>query len=142
MSDVAPNYEGYHNKEELAFEELASSHAAALADHVALVDGDDDVGRTTGSKNVKRARVPVETIFSRLGARFIRKAYRMTEFSFWKLLSLLKPYLPKENKRKRGATPNVRPLYEATRVVVHKSQSGGDEGLGSGASRLVSFGTG
>ena len=106
MSDVAPNYEGHHNKEELAFEELASSCAAAIGDYVALMDDDDNVGRAPGSKNVKRERVPVETIFSRLGARFIRKAYRMTEFSFWKLLSLLKPYLPKENKRKRGATPN------------------------------------
>ena len=61
------------------------------------MDDDDNLGRE---------RVPVETIFSRLGQRFIRKAYRMTEFSFWKLLSLLKPYLPKENKRERGATPN------------------------------------
>ena len=73
MSDVAPNYEGLHNKEELAFEELASSHAAALADHVALMDGDDDIGRTPGSKNIKRECGAVEMIFSRLGPRFIRK---------------------------------------------------------------------
>ena len=45
MSDVAPNYDGHHNKEELAFEELASSYAAAIGDYVALMDDDDEVGR-------------------------------------------------------------------------------------------------
>ena len=46
MPDVAPNYEGYHNEEELAFEELASSYAAAIGDYVALMDDDNGDGST------------------------------------------------------------------------------------------------
>ena len=108
MSDVPEsiNCESFADEEEDEIERLLSSFAAGLASYVAMLECDDDVGRTPGSKNVKRERVPVETIFSRLGPRFIRKVYRMTELSFWKLLSLLKPYLPNEKKRKRGVTPN------------------------------------
>ena len=108
MSDVPPEKSICDSsaEDEEQFEEMLVSFAAGLVSCVALMEGEDEnVGRAPGSKNVKRERVAVETIFSRLGPRFVRKAYRMTEFSFWKLLGLLKDHLPKESKRKRGATP-------------------------------------
>ena len=81
-------------------------------------DDDDDIhgGRVAGSKNIKRQRVEVNTIFTRLGERFVRKAYRMSEQSFWKLYSILEPGL-KENKkeRKNGGTPNG-PITSSARL--------------------------
>ena len=55
---------------------------------------------------VPRKRKCVEVIFKELGPYHVRRSYRMQEATFWKLNSLLLPYLPKQRKRKRGWTPN------------------------------------
>ena len=94
-------------EEEERFQETCNSFVAAVASWVALDQLEDGLkGRTSGSKNVKRERVPVETIFARLGARLFKKCYRMPETLFWKLDGLLKPHMHKNKKRKRGSTPN------------------------------------
>ena len=55
---------------------------------------------------VRRKRKFVKTIFEELGPYHVRRSYRMKEATFWKLNSILLPYLPKKRKRKRGWTPN------------------------------------
>jgi len=72
-------------KEEERFQETCNSFVAAVVswfalDQIELEDGSK--GRTSGSKNVKRERVPVETIFACLGLRLFKKCYRMPETLF------------------------------------------------------------
>ena len=98
--DAALDGHDAFSAEEDEFAELVACYAAAVASYVALLDEeDDDGGRAAGSKNIKRERVPVETIFSGLGSRFIRRVCRMSEGSFWKLLRLLKPCFEKRKHR-------------------------------------------
>ena len=75
---------------------------------VATIVADEGMsgGRETGSKNINRKRVPVTKIFQNLGAKYIRKAYRMQERSFWILLDLIESHMTTSKKRKRGKTPN------------------------------------
>jgi len=81
--------------------------AIALQSIKTIVDNDSYSGRLAGSSNIPRQRVPVETIFSRLGPRMFKKCYRMTETTFWKLHGLLMPFMKSHSKkRKRGITPN------------------------------------
>jgi len=90
-------------EEEERFQETCNSFVAAVASWVALDQLEDGLkGRTRGSKNVKRERVPVETIFARLGARLFKKCYRMPETLFWKLDGLLKPHMHKNKKTQKG----------------------------------------
>ena len=93
-------------EEEERFQETCSAYVAAVASYIALDQFEDGPkGRTSGSKNVKRERVPVETIFANLGPRLLKKCYRMPEILFWKLDGLLTPYMRDKKKRKRGSTP-------------------------------------
>ena len=62
-------------------------------------------GGTSGSKHIPRRKIPVTTIFRNLGKKYIRKAYRMTERSFWVLLDHIEPHMTHTKKRKRGKTP-------------------------------------
>ena len=55
---------------------------------------------------VQRKRKCVDVIFKEIGPYHVRRSYRMKEATFWKLNSLLLPYLPKKHKQKRGWTPN------------------------------------
>lgn len=96
-------------EEESTFLEKCNSFVSAVVSLIAWDQKDDSSshpGRTVGSANIKRDRVPVETIFANLGARLVRKCYRMPEPLFWRLHGLLEPHLPQKNKRKRGSTPN------------------------------------
>ena len=64
-------------------------------------------GKRLGSLNVRRERIPVQAIFSRLGPRLFSKAYRMSEQLWWKLHDTLLPHALTFNpQRKRGSTPN------------------------------------
>jgi DDE superfamily endonuclease len=64
-------------------------------------------GKRLGSLNVRRQRIPVQVIFSRLGPRLFSKAYRMSEQLWWKLHGTLLPLAVASNcRRKRGSTPN------------------------------------
>ena len=61
-------------EEEEGFQETCDSFVAAVASWVALDQLEDgSKGRTSGSKNVKREPVSVETIFAHPGARLFKK---------------------------------------------------------------------
>ena len=46
-------------------------------------------GRPPGGKNIYRKRAHLQQIFTEYGPKHFRKAYRMTEPSFWKLLDII-----------------------------------------------------
>ena len=74
---------------------------------VATIAADEGMsgGRETGSKNINRKRVPVIKIFQNLGAKYIRKAYRMQERSFWILLELIEPHMTTSKRGREGKHP-------------------------------------
>lgn len=65
-------------------------------------------GRAAGTKTRRRTRVRLEDIFNEYGPVFFRRAYRMREDSFWRLLDLIEANMGNKGKgkRKRGRTPN------------------------------------
>ena len=69
-------------------------------------------GTRLGSPNVSRERIPVQVIFLRLGPSLFKRAYRMTEASFWRLYRIIVPHIPK----KKHKAKNVRedPLLTVT----------------------------
>ena len=81
-----------------------------------VLDDEDDVclggslsiGRIRSTKNVRRVRLMVEEIFASLGPLQARRAYRMREDSFWKLLDLIETQLPSHPPQKcaGGRPPN------------------------------------
>ena len=76
---------------------------------------------------MQRERVPVVDIFNKLGPRFIRKCYRMTEVSFWKLHKILRPYIKTNKKRSGGgATPNGDISSEARLSMALRWFAGGE----------------
>ena len=83
-----------------------NSFMASITSLIALDELDSEVSSRFGIPNIKRERVPVEIIFSRLGERLYKRCYRMSEPLFWKLHGMLRPYLKEKEARKRGATPN------------------------------------
>ena len=58
--------------------------------------------------SIRRERKYVTKIFEELGPCNVRRNYRMTADTFWKLHRLLQPNIPcsKRRKRKRGSTRN------------------------------------
>ena len=93
-----------HDKEFLA---LVNDYASALVSFVAIDDLDDHgPSQRLGVPNISRERVSVETIFTRLGERLLRKCYRMSESLFWRLHGLLRPHMKTVGARQRGAMPN------------------------------------
>ena len=76
-------------------------HLMVTAAMVATIVADEGMsgGRETGSKNINRKRVPVTKIFQNLGAKYIRKAYRIQERSFWILLDLIEPHMTTSKKK-------------------------------------------
>ena len=95
--------------------------AAVMSD-----EDEDSSSRQCGTVNIRRERIPVETIFCNLGQRLVRRAYRITEASFWKLFHLIKPHMPHKNKRKRGCTPNGDIDYSARLSMALRWFAGGD----------------
>jgi len=72
--------------------------------------GDDEFiqhGSREGKPHNKRTRRSVSSIFCEQGSHCVRRAYRMHERSFWKLLFILQPHMKTKKKRNepRGA-PN------------------------------------
>lgn len=116
------------NYEEDSFMMNVNGAVAAIVSNVALDELDTKgVGWKEGSKNIPRRRIPVEEIFAKLGQRFIRKCYRMSEESFWKLHQMLKPYI-RENKERShgGATPNGDVPSEARLSMALRWFAGGE----------------
>ena len=70
MSSQQDNEEEYMHM----LNEYAASLSAVLSDDAL---DNDNLATKLGSSNVRRERIPVEIIFSRLGARLFRKCYRM-----------------------------------------------------------------
>ena len=54
----------------------------------------DGYGRKEGQATIPRVRRHISQIFMELGATQLRRAYRMSEASFWRLLDLIAPKLP------------------------------------------------
>ena len=91
--------------------------------------GEFPKGRVSGSKTRRRKRSPITDIFDEYGPIFFRRAYRMEETSFWKLLDLLEPKMGIKRSRKRGATPNG-PVCNSVRLpmALHYFAGGGPLG--------------
>ena len=49
-------------------------------------------GRETGTKNIRRRRIPVQQLFRNLGTKYVKKAYRMNIQSFQVLFNHIEPY--------------------------------------------------
>ena len=82
--------------------------------------------RGLGHKKIKRKRRTVKDIFSELGRRYVRKAYRMDEHSFWHLHKVL--YGTDDiNKRCRGATVNGPVLNSSRLSMALRWMAGGDK---------------
>ena len=92
-----------------AYMYMLSEYAASLSVYLSIDTLDNDnLATKLGSSNVRRERVPVEIIFSRLGTRLFRKCYRMSEPVFWDLHKLLEPHLLSfnNNLERRSIPPN------------------------------------
>jgi len=72
-------------------------------------------GSRRGCPTRPRQRRSVLSVFSSLGPLQTRRAYRMTESSFWKLHSMIKPYLPRARDA-RGA--NGGPVSTSVRLAI------------------------
>ena len=87
-------------------------------------------GTRLGSPNVSRERIPVQVIFHRLGPALFKRAYRMTEASFWRLYKIILPHIPKKKtqskKRKRGSTPNGDIPWSSRLSIALRMFAGGD----------------
>lgn len=59
-----------------------------------------------GPPNIRRTRPLMKDIFAKYSKPFLRRTYRMSEESFWRLLDIVEPHMPKAKKRGRGKTPN------------------------------------
>jgi hypothetical protein len=68
--------------------------------------GEFPKGVSREAKHVVASACPSLTYFDAYGPTFFRRACRMEEKSFWKLLDLLEPKMGVKRSRKRGATPN------------------------------------
>ena len=70
-------------------------------------EDEDDVegtwlGRIKCSKTATRIRVTVPEIFESLGPPLVRKSYRITQESFWKLFGILENKIPNPTIRANG----------------------------------------
>jgi hypothetical protein len=79
--------------------------------------GEFPKGRVLGSKTRRPKRSLITDIFEEYGPIYFRRAYRMEEKSFWRLLHLLEPKMGVKRSRKRGATPNG-PVCNSVRLAM------------------------
>ena len=84
-------------------------------------------GRVPGSKTRHRQRAKLQDIFNEYGPIYVRRAYRMKEASFWRLLDLIEPNIGKRRqKRKRGRSPNGDVLNSVRLAMAIHYFAGGD----------------
>jgi hypothetical protein len=85
-------------------------------------------GRVPGSKTRPRIRGNIRSIFDEYGPFLFRRAFRMHEVSFWKLLDLIEANMGSKGsgKRKRGATPNGTVPNSVRLAVALRYFAGGD----------------
>ena len=85
-------------------------------------------GRVPGSKTRRRIRGNIRSIFDEYGPVLFRRAFRMHEVSFWKLLDLIEASMGSKGsgKRKRGATPNGTVPNSVRLAVALRYFAGGD----------------
>jgi hypothetical protein len=94
---------------------MVKSNFAVVACALVVALAPDSLGlqaRKKGHVHRKRKRKYVNDIFNELGPYYVRRAYRMESTSFWKLCTLLRPYLVKPSKKKcrNGAKNGLIPL--------------------------------
>ena len=123
--ETTPTDDDSDEEDDEEFTALLNSFVSEVVTLVALDDLDDETSNRFGIPNIRRQRIAVETIFSRLGERLFKRCYRMSESLFWKLHDLLKPYLIKE-QRLRGSTPNGDIATEARLSMSIRWFAGGD----------------
>ena len=89
--------------------------------------GDQNKGRIKGRKTRRRQRSSLESIFHEYGPLYFKRAYRMKEESFWKLLDLIEDKLGKGvGKRKRGKAPNGDVPSSVRLAIALRYLAGGD----------------
>lgn len=100
----------YHVEEDDALEDeedmFLLATCAQTAHTLVLLHNQVKSGSKLGCSIIPRQRIPVHSIFARLGHHFFRRCYRMSESLFWILHSLLQPTMKIPPPRKRGKTPN------------------------------------
>ena len=86
----------------------AGAVVSAVAEYETTSSGTESnyKGRVENSKTVIRDRSEVEKEIKNLEPRQFLRLYRMEKSIFFILLDIIKPHLPLNKKRKRGATPN------------------------------------
>jgi DDE superfamily endonuclease len=106
---------------------LAAMASVALLLGSVIMDSDSDgeAPKSRGPRDKPRHRVrrSMSSIFLEHGPYYVRRAYRMTEESFWELHELLKPYMVSNRRRPGSATK--------------KHRSGGKNGLIPDETRLA-----
>lgn len=83
-----------------------ASLAAAFPEEIGFENDEHSPGSRYGKSPNKRTRRSVTSIFHEQGTSYVRRAYRMHEHSFWKLLATLQPHMKtkkSDKKLKRGA---------------------------------------
>ncbi|KAL9191554.1 hypothetical protein ACHAXT_001260 [Thalassiosira profunda] len=134
MSDIASNNYQRHlfgeDQAELLEAEVMAQAAAAAATvgMFALGKRNTYQGRAEGARTVKRKRLDVDDHFSSMDHRLFRRKYRMGKASFYKLLDILRPYLPStgEVRSRPGSVPNG-PISKASRLsMALRYCAGGD----------------
>jgi DDE superfamily endonuclease len=86
-------------------------------------------GRVPGSKTIRRRRANLHDIFNEYGPLFFRRAYRMKEESFWKLLDLLEPTMTRIQRRKKrdhGRSVNGKVSSAMRLAIALRYFAGGD----------------
>ena len=86
----------------ISFDDIVNATVLSVSAATIATTFENDIKST--HKVIKRSRKRIDVIFRELGPRFIRRAYRMEESSFWKLLDLIKINVNLEIKASRAIT--------------------------------------
>jgi hypothetical protein len=106
---MKPTAKGNRNHQAVASIVTVTSQYAVLTSKkavLALKKQSKYQGRLKGVRTVRRRRRYMDEVFKQYGPLQVRRAYRMTEESFWSLLDIISPYMSGDGKRKRGLTVN------------------------------------
>ena len=75
----------------VSFDEIVSATVMSVSSALIATNLENDIYSSRGGyKILSRTRKTVEFIFDDLGPRIVKRAYRMSDKSFWKLLVLIK----------------------------------------------------
>ena len=106
----------------ISFDDIVNATVLSVSAATIATTFENDIKST--HKVIKRTRKRIDVIFRELGPRYIRRAYRMEESSFWKLLDLIKINVNLEIK-KSSAIPNGKILLSAKLSMALRWFAGG-----------------